>query len=53
MKAHKESLEKQMLTTKKKDTGMALHEYQLNKKILEGIEQKSPSTYGSVKRGLW
>jgi hypothetical protein len=54
MKAHKESLEKQMQNGgvgKKRDNTMAPHEYQLNKKILENIggsPQKS-SQIGSRK----
>jgi hypothetical protein len=49
MRAHKESLEKQIQNSKNKNHPMAQHEYMLNKKIIESIEVGS-STTGTVTR---
>lgn len=43
MKQHQASLQKQMVS-KSKNTAMAQHEFQLNKKIIETIENKTQAS---------
>lgn len=44
MKQHQNSLQKQIEDGKYKSKGMAEHEFMLNKKIIEGIENKNQNS---------